>query len=97
MTENKKPAETKREARRKALEEVEAIIEAPTDSDAHGGRESYIEVDASKIVENIESGIWTATNVLKAYIAQTIVAQRATNCITEGQQLLCPFIECNCH
>ncbi|KAF8199848.1 amidase signature domain-containing protein [Mycena galopus ATCC 62051] len=38
---------------------------------------------ANEMVSNIERGTWTASQVLEAFIAQSLVAQSATNCITE--------------
>ncbi|KAJ7497706.1 amidase signature domain-containing protein, partial [Mycena latifolia] len=38
---------------------------------------------AQEIVTNIERGVWTASRVLRAFIAQSLVAHAATNCITE--------------
>ncbi|KAJ7130606.1 amidase signature domain-containing protein [Mycena epipterygia] len=38
---------------------------------------------AHEIVTNIERGVWTASQVLEAFIAQSLVAHSATNCITE--------------
>ncbi|KAJ7141355.1 amidase signature domain-containing protein [Mycena epipterygia] len=35
------------------------------------------------IVTNIERGVWTASQMLEAFIAQALVAHSATNCITE--------------
>ena len=45
---------------------------------------------AKEIVRNIErrEDGWTATAVLKAFIARAIVVHSAVNCITEGQSLL---------
>jgi hypothetical protein len=38
---------------------------------------------ASQIVNRIETGEWTALQVLQAYIARAAQAQAATNCLTE--------------
>jgi hypothetical protein len=38
---------------------------------------------ASEIVNRIETGEWTALQVLQAYIARAAQAQAATNCLTE--------------
>ncbi|KAJ7497727.1 amidase [Mycena latifolia] len=38
---------------------------------------------AQEIVKNIERKVWTASQVLEAFIAQSLVAHAATNCITE--------------
>jgi Asp-tRNA(Asn)/Glu-tRNA(Gln) amidotransferase A subunit family amidase len=38
---------------------------------------------AGEIVARIQSGEWTAAQVLEAYIARAVVAQRRTNCLTE--------------
>ncbi|KAJ6489486.1 amidase signature domain-containing protein [Mycena vitilis] len=35
------------------------------------------------IVSNIERGLWTAAQVLEPFIAQSLIAHSATNCITE--------------
>lgn len=40
---------------------------------------------ASQIVQNIQSGIWTASAVLEAYIARATYAQATTNCLTESE------------
>lgn len=44
----------------------------------------YISADAAQIVKNIETGRWTATSVLQAYILQSAKAQGAVNCLTES-------------
>jgi Asp-tRNA(Asn)/Glu-tRNA(Gln) amidotransferase A subunit family amidase len=38
---------------------------------------------ATGIVENIQAGKWTASQVLEAYIARAAQAHTATNCLTE--------------
>ncbi|KAF7338607.1 putative amidase PB8B6.03 [Mycena venus] len=48
----------------------------------HGG---FLKATASEIVYNIERGEWTASQVVSAYIAQAALAQKTTNCITEGK------------
>jgi len=45
--------------------------------------QKYLNATASQIVENIQSGTWTALSVLEAYIARAAQAQQATNCLTE--------------
>ena len=42
---------------------------------------------ASEIVTRIESGEWTASEVLEAYIARAAFAHSRTNCLTEGGRL----------
>lgn len=42
---------------------------------------------ASEIVKRIESGEWTASEVLEAYIARAAFAHSRTNCLTEGSHL----------
>lgn len=39
---------------------------------------------ATEIVERIDAGEWTASQVLEAYIARAALAQVETNCVTEG-------------
>jgi amidase len=47
-------------------------------------RAAILRSTAGEIVSNIERGTWTASQVLEAFIAQSLVAHTATNCITEG-------------
>lgn len=42
---------------------------------------------ASEIVTRIESGEWTASEVLEAYISRAAFAHTRTNCLTEGRRL----------
>ncbi|KAJ7578572.1 amidase [Mycena floridula] len=42
----------------------------------------FLKATAQEIVKNIEDGKWTAAEVLEAFIAQSIIAHNATNCIT---------------
>ena len=42
-------------------------------------------ITAPEIVKNIESGKWTATEVVSAYIRQAIEAHERTNCLTESE------------
>ena len=42
---------------------------------------------ASEIMTRIESGEWTASEVLEAYIARAAFAHSRTNCLTEGSRL----------
>ena len=42
---------------------------------------------ASEIVKRIESGEWTASEVLEAYITRAAFAHSRTNCLTEGSHL----------
>jgi hypothetical protein len=42
---------------------------------------------AVEIVSRIESGEWTATQVLEAYISRAAFAHAKTNCLTEGKAL----------
>jgi len=37
-----------------------------------------------EIVQNIEKGVWTSTQVVEAFISQACRAHERTNCITEG-------------
>ncbi|KAJ7347086.1 amidase [Mycena albidolilacea] len=46
-------------------------------------RAAILRSTAGEIVSNIERGTWTASQVLEAFIAQSLVAHTATNCITE--------------
>ncbi|KAJ7045940.1 amidase [Mycena alexandri] len=46
-------------------------------------RAVFLRSTARDIVTNIERGTWTASQVLEIFIAQSIVAHSATNCITE--------------
>ncbi|KAJ7213570.1 amidase [Mycena pura] len=43
----------------------------------------FLKASASQIVQHIERGRWTATQVVTAYIARAAVAHEATNCLTE--------------
>ncbi|KAF5391534.1 hypothetical protein D9757_002497 [Collybiopsis confluens] len=45
--------------------------------------EQYLKAAAHEIVAHIQKGEWTAKEVVEAYISQAVVAQRATNCVTE--------------
>jgi hypothetical protein len=42
-------------------------------------------ISATEIVARIGDGEWTASQVLEAYMARTVLSQTKTNCITEGQ------------
>ena len=41
-------------------------------------------LSAPEIVQRISDGEWMASAVLEAYIARAVLAQDATNCLTEG-------------
>ncbi|KAJ7495817.1 amidase [Mycena galericulata] len=47
------------------------------------GRTVFLHSTAQEIVRNIEQRVWTASQVLEAFISQSLVAHSATNCITE--------------
>ncbi|KAG7445163.1 amidase signature enzyme [Guyanagaster necrorhizus] len=74
---NKAIVHEKRVERARLLEEVESSSGKSSDC------EKYLQATACDIVSRIESGEWTATEVLEAYIAQAVEAQAATNCLTE--------------
>ncbi|KAJ6488681.1 amidase [Mycena vitilis] len=71
----------------KALSEVKqshrdaAISAAPNFS--HNEHASFLKATASEIVQKIQHGEWTSTQVVSAYIARAGVAQNTTNCVTE--------------
>jgi hypothetical protein len=44
----------------------------------------FLSYSASEIVNNIENGQWTASQVVDAYIARAAFAHQRTNCLTEG-------------
>ncbi|KAJ6625774.1 amidase [Mycena sp. CBHHK59/15] len=52
-------------------------------SDSESSRNLFLKSTALEIVTNIEHGAWKASQVLEAFIAQSLVAHSATNCITE--------------
>ncbi|KAF7359415.1 putative amidase PB8B6.03 [Mycena sanguinolenta] len=65
----------------KQKERDSAISAAPKfDLNEHG---AFLRATASEIVDRIERGEWTASQVVRAYIAQAAVAQKTTNCLTE--------------
>ncbi|KAI0314594.1 amidase signature domain-containing protein [Amylostereum chailletii] len=45
--------------------------------------QEILEASATEIVRRIEKGVWTASQVLDAYIARAVQAQAKTNCLTE--------------
>jgi hypothetical protein len=47
----------------------------------------YLGADTALIVRNIQQGKWTAVAVVTAYIRRAIMAQEATNCLTEGKYI----------
>ncbi|KAK0239322.1 amidase signature domain-containing protein [Armillaria nabsnona] len=59
------------------------LLEEASSSGKSGDREKYLQATACDIVSRIESGEWTATEVLEAYVARAVEAQTATNCLTE--------------
>ncbi|KAK0466783.1 amidase signature domain-containing protein [Desarmillaria tabescens] len=67
----------------KRLERARLLEEVASTSDKNSDREKYLQATACEIVSRIESGEWTATEVLEAYIARAVEAQAATNCLTE--------------
>ncbi|KAJ7693428.1 amidase [Mycena rosella] len=71
----------KRAARDETLEKEAQSSPAPSESIST--RTVFIRSTAQEIVTNIERGVWTASQVLEAFIAQSLVAHAATNCITE--------------
>ncbi|KAJ7646872.1 amidase signature enzyme [Roridomyces roridus] len=50
---------------------------------SNSDRTLFLRSTAKEIVSNIESRVWTASQVLEGFIAQAVVAQSATNCVTE--------------
>jgi len=46
-------------------------------------REAMVKASPAEIVQHIESGDWTAVDVLEAYIQRVLLAQETTNCVTE--------------
>nr|GAT55492.1 amidase [Mycena chlorophos] len=46
-------------------------------------KQEFLRATTSQIVANIDSGKWTASQVVAAFISQAIVAQKQTNCLTE--------------
>ncbi|KAJ7760504.1 amidase [Mycena metata] len=58
-----------------------ALSTAPEfNADEHG---AFLKATASEIVSHIESGEWTASHVVQAYIARAALAHQTTNCVTE--------------
>ncbi|KAJ7187757.1 amidase [Mycena filopes] len=72
-------AATKRAFRDEILEREEK--HGPSLSEAE--RAIFLRSTAHEIVTNIEQGTWTASQVLEVFIAQSLVAHSATNCLTE--------------
>ncbi|KIJ14359.1 hypothetical protein PAXINDRAFT_169765 [Paxillus involutus ATCC 200175] len=66
---------SKRSAREKALASASVY-----DSATH---DRYLNATATEIVARIGDGEWTASKVLEAYMARTVLSQTKTNCITE--------------
>ncbi|KAJ6500398.1 amidase [Mycena sanguinolenta] len=65
----------------KQKERDNAISAAPKSNlNEHG---VFLRATASEIVDRIERGEWTASQVVNAYIAQAAVAHKTTNCVTE--------------
>ncbi|KAJ7074358.1 amidase [Mycena amicta] len=58
----------------------EALLSAPPKA---ADADEFLKATASQIVKNIESGKWTASQVVAAFISQAVLAHEATNCITE--------------
>ncbi|KAJ6606604.1 amidase [Mycena vulgaris] len=44
---------------------------------------AFLKATASEIVDHIQRGEWSATQVVTAYIARATLAQETTNCVTE--------------
>ncbi|KAH6916170.1 amidase [Coprinopsis sp. MPI-PUGE-AT-0042] len=70
--------EAKRKQQRAALE---LAVSATTTNT--GDQEKYLKATAPEIVEHIQNGEWTASQVLEAYIARAVFAHAKTNCLTE--------------
>ncbi|KAF5316046.1 hypothetical protein D9619_006208 [Psilocybe cf. subviscida] len=64
----------KRAERAQGLADIPALDEAQS---------SIVKATIAEIVAHIESGEWTATQVLEAYLARAAFAQAKTNCLTE--------------
>ncbi|KAJ7099439.1 amidase [Mycena belliarum] len=78
-------APAKRAFRDQALED-EAQRASPVDSPTTSCRidpETVVRSTAQEIVAGIARGTWTASQVLEVFIAQSLIAHAATNCITE--------------
>ncbi|KAJ7646871.1 amidase [Roridomyces roridus] len=73
-------AAQKRAARDRELELEKKLVQP--DSVA-ADRNVFLQSTAKDIVGNIEKRVWTASQVLEVFIAQSVVAHGATNCITE--------------
>ncbi|KAJ7043557.1 amidase [Mycena alexandri] len=58
-----------------------ALSAAPKFNSAEHG--AFLKATASEIVNHIERGEWTASQVVKAYIARAALAHQTTNCVTE--------------
>ncbi|KAJ7121254.1 amidase [Mycena crocata] len=59
------------------------LLEREAQGASPADRTIFIRSTAHEIVANIERGVWTASQVLEAFIAQSLIAQSATNCVTE--------------
>ncbi|KAL1747940.1 amidase signature domain-containing protein [Schizophyllum fasciatum] len=65
----------------KLEQRAKALASAPAFNEA--SHQAYLDATACEIVANIEKGVWTASEVLEAYISRAAKVQEATNCLTE--------------
>ncbi|KAI0731184.1 amidase signature domain-containing protein [Earliella scabrosa] len=78
MSQCRRVAERKQSARKEAIRSGGVGPDTlPADA------ETYLRATAPEIVQRISDGEWTASAVLEAYIARAVLAQDATNCLTE--------------
>ncbi|KZS94601.1 amidase signature enzyme [Sistotremastrum niveocremeum HHB9708] len=70
-------------ASQKTKERDARISKTVTSLDVFKGAEASLQATASEIVQGIQSGKWTAVEVVHAYIRRAAVAQEKTNCLTE--------------
>ncbi|TFK71658.1 amidase signature enzyme [Pluteus cervinus] len=67
----------------KQAERTKALSAAPTEIAGTTEDPAILAATATEIVLNIETGTWTAAQVVEAFIMRAAFAQEATNCLTE--------------
>lgn len=75
-------------AEAKQKERDGALSAAPKFTGSVAEHGAFLRATASEIVSRIERGEWTASQVVSAYIAQSVLAQQTTNCVTEGKSIV---------
>ncbi|KAF8661366.1 hypothetical protein AX16_001460 [Volvariella volvacea WC 439] len=75
--------QAKRAERTKAIEAVKALVSPAEGKDLDLGDSEILRATAVEIAKKIESEVWTAIQVVDAFIRRAILAHERTNCLTE--------------